>query len=121
MKAVVSAVRNVYWLAKEEVATHKYQSLNELVLLQGWSNIGHLAHGKNAQYTSYHIAEEMQEAISSCLKEDLRELLGKSKYIGILTDESTDIGMTKNLIIYVRSVTPDATITTKFLKLVELN
>ena len=57
----------------------------------------------------------MQEALSSCLKEDLRELLGKSKYIGILTDETTDIGTSKILIIYVRSVTPDATIATQFL------
>ena len=33
-KAVMAAIRNVYWLAKEEIATLKYGSLNELTLLQ---------------------------------------------------------------------------------------
>uniref|UniRef100_A0A1X7U5T1 DUF4371 domain-containing protein n=1 Tax=Amphimedon queenslandica TaxID=400682 RepID=A0A1X7U5T1_AMPQE len=50
---------------------------------------------------------------------DSREL-GQSKYIGILTNESTDTGTTNNLIIYVLSVTLDATVTTEYLKLVAL-
>uniref|UniRef100_A0A1X7U2A1 Uncharacterized protein n=1 Tax=Amphimedon queenslandica TaxID=400682 RepID=A0A1X7U2A1_AMPQE len=51
---------------------------------------------------------------------DSREL-GQSKHIGILTNESTDTGTTNNRIIYVLSVTLDATVTTEYLKLVALS
>lgn len=98
-KAIVSAMRNVYWLAKEEIATLKYASLNQLVLLQGCADITHLTGGKNCQYTSYHIAEEMQEAISDFLLDNLKEKLTKAAFVGILIDESTDIATSKNLII----------------------
>ena len=120
MKAIISAVRNVYWLAKEEIATFKYRSLNELLLLQGCDDISHLSSGKNAQYTSYHIAEEMQEALSNCIQEDLRDLLAKADFIGVLMDESTDIGTLKNLIMYIRTVV-DGVIETHFLRLIELD
>lgn len=119
-KAVVSAMRNVYWLAKEEVATLKYSSLNQLLVLQGCSDIVHLFRSKNAEYTSYHIAEEMQDAISLCLKQDLKEEISKASAYGILVDESTDIGASKNLIVYIRLVN-DHTISTHFLTLLELD
>ena len=80
MKAIVSAMRNVYWLAKEEVATLKYESLNKLLQLQDCPDIAHLSCKRNAQYTSYHIAEEMQEAISSCLFEELIDSMARYQY-----------------------------------------
>ena len=52
---------NVYWLAKEEIATLKYVSLNNLVILQGCDN---LRVAKNVQYTHHRIPEEMQDCIS---------------------------------------------------------
>lgn len=118
-RAVVSAMRNVYWLAKEQVATLKYSSLNQLLVLQGCPDIVHLSRSKNADYSSYHIAEEMQDAISSCLKQDLQEEISKASSYGILVDESTDIGTSKNLIVYLRLVN-DHKISTHFLTLVEL-
>ena len=99
-KAVMAAIRNVYWLAKDEIATLKYGSLNELTLLQGCPDISHLSVAKNAQYTSPHIAEEMQDALSDCLKEDLKGLCQEADFVGILIDESTDISVTHNLCSY---------------------
>ena len=64
--AVITAMRNIYWLAKEEVATLKYSSLNDLLVLQGCQSMKDINVGRTAQYSSYHIAEEMQEAISAC-------------------------------------------------------
>ena len=52
---------------KEEIATLKHTSLNQLVLLQGCFDTAQLSRSKNTEYTSYHIAEEMQDAISECL------------------------------------------------------
>lgn len=56
--------------------------------------------GQNAQYSAYHIVEEMQEAISSCIEEVIDKELQDSPFIGILIDESTDITTHKNLIVY---------------------
>ena len=117
MKAIVSAMRNVYWLAKEEVATLKYESLNKLLQLQDCSDIAHLSCKRNAQYTSYHIAEEMQEAISSCLFKELIDSMANANFFGILIDESTDISTSKNLIMYVR-IAGDRGVSTHYLKMI---
>ena len=50
--AVTTAMRNVYWLAKEEVATFKYSSLNALLALQGCQSMRDINVGRNAQYSS---------------------------------------------------------------------
>ena len=47
-EAVIAALKNIYWLAKEDVASLKYNSLNELTKLQGCESITHLYVGKNA-------------------------------------------------------------------------
>ena len=102
--ALTAASRNVYWLAKEEIATYKYSSLNYLTKLQGCAPMQGLGVAKNAQYTSYHIAEEMQEAISCCIKEDIDCFLNNSLFVGLLLDESTDVSPCKNLIVYIRFI-----------------
>ena len=119
-QAVEMAMRNVYWLAKEEVATLKYESLNQLLQLQGCTDIEALVVGRNAKYTSYHIAEEMQDCISDHLKANLQRKLGDVDYVGLMIDESTDISMVKNLVVYVRFVhsgRPE----THFLQLIEMD
>ena len=66
-EAVIAALRNIYWLAKEDVASLKYNSLNELTKLQGCNNITHLHVGENAKYSSPEVVKEMQLAISNCI------------------------------------------------------
>ncbi len=48
-KAIIAAMRNVYWLAKKDIASLKYKSLNSLVKLQGCDNIQNLYVGENAK------------------------------------------------------------------------
>ena len=55
--------------------------------------------GRNAQYSSYHIIAEMQESLSFCLEEATDKYVQESQFIGLLIDESTDIG---TLIVYIR-------------------
>ena len=57
----------------------------------------------------------MQDALSDCLKEDLKGLCQEG-----LIDESTDISVTHNLILYVRII-HDEVVSTHFLELVELD
>ena len=58
-EAVLAALRNIYWLAKEDVASLKYNSLNELTKLQGCDSISHLYVGENAKYTSPEVVKEI--------------------------------------------------------------
>ncbi len=68
-EAVVSAMRNIYWIVTEEIALLKYQSLNELLQIQGCAVMKELNVAKNAQYSSHQIAEKMLEVMSSCIEE----------------------------------------------------
>ena len=100
-QAVKAAMMNVYWLAKEEIATLKYASLNSLMRSQGCENLLNLQVAKNAQYTHHRIAEEMQDCISVCINEHLLEKIKLAPSYNLLVHESTDISTEKHLIIYV--------------------
>ena len=69
-EGVMAAMRNIYWLAKEDVASLKYTSLNELTKLQECDSIPHLYVRENAKYTSPEVVKEIQLAISHCIKDD---------------------------------------------------
>ena len=118
-EAVISAMRNIYWIATEEihVALLKYQSLNELVMMQGCAVIKELNFAKNAQYSSHQIAEEMLEAISSCIEESTDNALRVSPFIG--TDESTDIAIESNMIVYAKTF-HNGEVSTHFLKSIRI-
>ena len=49
-KAVVSALRTVYWLGKKYIATEKYRSLLNFLELQGCKDLENLTAVKNASY-----------------------------------------------------------------------
>ena len=66
-EAVIAALKNVYWLAKEDIASMKYNSLNSLVKLQGCDQIENLYVSENAKYTSPDVVKEMQGVISKCI------------------------------------------------------
>lgn len=85
-------------LPKKSWLLYKYSSLNSLTKLQECAAMQDLSVAKNAQYTSYHIAEEIQEPISHCIADNVDHLLSESLLVGLLLDESTDIASSKNLI-----------------------
>ena len=100
--AVTCAMRNVYWLASEDIASLKYNSLNDLVTLQRCSALKDLYVGENAKHTHHQIVEEMQQCIADCIKENIIADAQASLAIGIMVDESTDISVTKSLMVYIR-------------------
>ena len=99
-EAVLAAMRNIYWLAKEDVASLKYNSLNELTKLQGCNAITHLYVGGNAKYSSPEVVTEMQIAISQSIKDEVKEEMQQSSVYGIMIDEATDISTNASLIVY---------------------
>ncbi|KAF3841167.1 hypothetical protein F7725_007029, partial [Dissostichus mawsoni] len=91
-KAVIAAMRNVYYLAKELLPTHKYKSLNELCILQGCETLAELRVSENAQYTHNDIVLDMQCAINNVLKEDL--IVKENGVVARLKRENPAIGGT---------------------------
>ena len=79
-EAVIAAMRVVYWLAHEEIATLKYHSLLDLFVTQGFGLLTALDVGRNAQYHHRSIAEEMQDAISASIEEDVLTLMKSSLF-----------------------------------------
>ena len=72
-EAIIAAMTNIYWLAVEDIASLKYNSLNKLVKQQGCESIGNIYLGENAKYTSPDVVSEMQSAISQTIKQDIQE------------------------------------------------
>ncbi|XP_015767968.1 PREDICTED: zinc finger protein 862-like [Acropora digitifera] len=103
-KAVDVAMKAVYWLRKEGIATRKYSSLLSFLELLNTPFVQDLKCGENAWYSSDVIANEMQDAIAEVIRENITKNLQESPCISILVDESTDISVTKMLVIYARLV-----------------
>ena len=67
-RAVDAAMKAVYWLCKEEIATQKYSSLLSFLELLNTPYVHELRCSENATYTSDIIANEMQDAIVKLFK-----------------------------------------------------
>ena len=113
--AVIAAMRSVYWMAKEDIATVKYASLLELQREQGCENLDKLSVANNATYTSRESADEFRESIAEEIHNGVLDKIRKSKMYTILIDESTDISISKQMVVYCRIVSEDFTPETLFL------
>ena len=112
-KAVVGALRTVYWLAKEELASSKFSSLSSLLSFQGVDYVQRLNKEdptrKDYQltYQSSNSVADFQAALNSVVEENVLSILQKSPLIGLMTDESTDINVSRKLMVYVKAVHPE--------------
>ena len=98
-RAVHAAMKAVYWLCKEGIATQKYSSLLSLLELLNTPYVQELRCSENATYTSGIITNEMQDAIAEVIKEDITKEIQESPSISILAGESTDISVIIMLVI----------------------
>ncbi|XP_078693711.1 zinc finger protein 862-like [Branchiostoma floridae x Branchiostoma belcheri] len=117
---VVAAMLNVYFLAKEELATRKHKPLLELEKDVGCEAVVPLQTGGNATYDSTQAANDFQDAIAGVLDEDLAAEIANSEAVSIMIDKSTDISVSKNLIVFL-SLCSEGVIKTRFLKLHEVD
>ena len=102
--AVLCAFKAIYWLAKEEIASSKFPSLLALLQMLGTSDIGNLNVGANATYTHHSSVAEMQDVIDECIQSSIVEQIRSCSAYGLMVDESTDVTITKKLVIYVKIV-----------------
>ena len=110
--SLVILCQNVYWLAKENVAILKASSLHDLAKLNGVS----------IEITSYQgkmAAWQFVEALNQVVEDQILQELKSSPFFSLMADESTDISVSKNLLLYVRYLKQGKSLT-RYLKLASL-
>ena len=86
----------------------------------GCSQLKHLQRGENAKYTSRRITMEFLQLLGEKVEQDQLEELLASPVFSILIDETTDIAVNNEMVIYVRFIDSNAQVHTAFMKIVEL-
>lgn len=74
----------------------------------------------NATYSSTQIIGEFLQSISRQVEEDTLQQLALSTYFSIMTDESTDISVLKQLVLVVCYLLPTGNVTISFLAIDDL-
>ncbi len=120
--AIKTAMQCLYWLIKSEIPhTSNYNSLVKAVEFMGCEHLRHLNHGENAKYSSQRIIQEFLDVMGEQLRQDELQHLFSSPCYSIMIDETTDIAIINEMVIYVRYLSPEAEICTSFLAILELN
>ena len=102
-KALIGALKIVYCLSKEEIAlTSKYEAILELTINLGCDYLKELEVGGNARYRSHAIIGEFLTVLATVIEDDQISALKASKFYSLLTDESTDIAVLKQLVLVAR-------------------
>ncbi|KAG8197548.1 hypothetical protein JTE90_007284 [Oedothorax gibbosus] len=98
-----------YFIAKQELPFSQFANIIELEKRHG-VDLGETYMNKPG-------CSEFIRCISKVFTEDLINQMSSSNYISVLVDESTDVSTFEKFIMYVKFIDSDATATTKFLAL----
>ena len=104
--AIVKALKVVYWLASENLPLSKYESQMNLMKELEVPGLCHLGVSGRVTYESYYTANELLEAISATIDEQVNADISDSPFVSILCDESTDISNTPRMTINARIINP---------------
>ncbi|XP_078590444.1 zinc finger protein 862-like [Branchiostoma floridae x Branchiostoma japonicum] len=119
--AFLGALRAMYWLNTNEVPhTTKFAGLLDMMKGLGLSYLSHLNKGGNCNYTSEGIMWEMVQVLSDGPRQEVISTLLQSPYYSILIDETTDISVTKQLIIFGRYLTKKHEVRTSYLGILDI-
>lgn len=119
--AVKGAMQCLYWLVKSEIPhTTHYNSLIETMKVIGCDVFKHLHCGENAKYTSQRIIQEFLKVMGDHLRERQLTELCHSDHYSVMIDESIDIGVIKELVIYTRYLSAFGDVKNAFLTIMEL-
>ena len=117
-KAVKGAMQCLYWLVLSEVPhTTKYSSLVDAVHFMGCDYFKHLHQGDNAKHKSKRI---ILEVLAKQIEEKQLRALSSSMFYSIMIDESTDVAVLSEMVIYARYVTATNNVKTAFMKIAEI-
>ena len=101
MKAAIGCCKCIYFLCKQEIAhTTTYPHLLTLAESLGCEYFKDLNVGRNAKYTSPQIVAEFLGIMNDLVEEDVLVNLKASSFYSLMVDESTDVSILKQLVLY---------------------
>ena len=110
----------MYFLNKQEIAhTTNFVPLCELGKSLGALYLQDLQRGGNAHHTSERFKQELVEALAETVAKPIQESLRKSPFFAICMDETTDVSVTKQLVVYCRYLV-NAMVHSSFISILEL-
>ena len=98
-QAIIKLLRTVYYIAKEESAIMKFESLIELLDLSGVDLIA-VGAGYRSRTSAVGFLQALDEAVDATVSQEISD----SEFLSISCDETTDISNTGKLILYVKTV-----------------
>ena len=111
----------LYWLVHSEIPhTTNYSSLVDAVRLTGCEYFKHLYKGENAKYKSQRIIQEFLEVLVRQIEHKQLQELKSSMFYSIMIDESTDVAVLSEMVVYACYVTATKTIKTAFMNIINL-
>ena len=121
-KAMKGAMMCMYWLAKQEIPhTTNFAGLIQLAKSLGATYLSDLNLGGNAHYLSERFMQEaimsLGEVISNKIFDDIRH----SPFFALMCDETTDISVSKEVIVYARYLNSDRKVCTSFVGMIEIS
>ena len=120
-QALIAAMKCLYWLCKQEIAhTTNYEPLLSLVKNLGCTHLSALNVGGNAHYTSECIIQELVITLAQQIEDSQLHALRTSPFYGLMIDESTDVSITKQLVLYGRYISELGEPCSTFLRIVDL-
>jgi hypothetical protein len=119
-KAFVGHLKCMYFLAKQEIAhTTNFTPLVNLCKSLGATYLGDIATGGNAKYTSERFMQEIVKALGETILESTLQNIQLSPAFSLLIDETTDVSIKKQLIVYCKYLC-NGEAKTSFLGILEL-
>ena len=115
-EAVLAALRTVHFMATEDIPIAKYTRLMEFQKLQKAGAIDQLSVGGNATYLSRSAGMEFQEAVAAEIHGRVIGNIRDASMFSVLIDETTDISVTKHMVVYARVVDQNFSPRTYFLR-----
>ena len=115
-KAMIGKFKCLYWLCKEEVAhTTKFESLLSLASNLGVEYLSGAQRGRNAQYTSRDFLQDALQSISDTISRKVLSDVKQSPHFSLMIDETTDVAVLKELIVYAKYLDCNKVPTTSFI------
>ena len=118
MKTAIGCCKCIYFFCKHEIAhTTTYPHLLTLAESLGCEYFKALKVGKNAKYTSPQIVAEFLGIMAGIMEENVVENF--LIFYSLMVDESTDVSILKQLVLYGRCVV-SGELKTHFLEIIDL-
>ena len=100
--AAISALKIVYFMAKHNLPNLLMGPLAGLCANLGAEQLKLLAVDKHTTYTSNKSVQGFQQAIADCINDDLINKATSASCYSVMIDESTDVSVSQNILIYIR-------------------